>query len=184
MNDSSVHEDYYHNEIFQIILPAFFVCLAMTFTLIVPGLVEEPQLEIQPWLYPSKVSFTKIFQISSVTLNTYPGWSEHRLLLPGRREVRLGKALQGPALVFFWVRHEVCLQVRGIFLVSRSTVYSFLSAETCDSSLVGRFPPYPPNVTINDQLNEDCSCQVGTQVCPANSFSPPPLQKKVSLASL
>ena len=40
----------------EIILPAFFVCLAMVFTLILPALVEEPPLEISPWIYPTKVT--------------------------------------------------------------------------------------------------------------------------------
>ena len=31
-----------------------FVCLAMIFTLILPALVEEPELEISPWIYPTK----------------------------------------------------------------------------------------------------------------------------------
>jgi ATP-binding cassette, subfamily A (ABC1), member 1 len=35
----------------QIILPAVFVCLAFVFTMIMPGLQEEPQLELQPWMY-------------------------------------------------------------------------------------------------------------------------------------
>ena len=52
--------------------------------------------------------------------------------------------------------------------------------DQCDSSLLKGFPPYPGNVTINDDLNEDCTCQVGTQVCPANSFFPPPREKKVN----
>ena len=53
-------------------------------------------------------------------------------------------------------------------------------SDECDFSLLKGFPSYPRNVTINDDLNGDCSCQVGTQVCPANSFLPPPLEKKVS----
>ena len=44
----------------QILLPAFFVCLAMIFTLILPALVEEPPLEISPWIYPTRVSSYKI----------------------------------------------------------------------------------------------------------------------------
>ena len=40
---------------FQILLPAAFVCMAMAFTLILPPLVEEPQLEIDTGIYPGKV---------------------------------------------------------------------------------------------------------------------------------
>ena len=39
----------------EIVMPALFVCLAMTMTLILPGLSEEPSLEISPWIYPTKV---------------------------------------------------------------------------------------------------------------------------------
>ena len=35
-------------------------------------------------------------------------------------------------------------------------------------------PGYLENTKINDLLNKPCSCEVGTQVCPADSFSPPP----------
>ena len=56
----------------------------------------------------------------------------------------------------------------------------YFRSDECDLSLLKGFPSYPRNVTINDDLNEDCSCQVGTQVCPANSFLPLPLEKKVS----
>ena len=54
----------------KILLPAFFVCLAMIFTLILPALVEEPPLEISPWIYPTRVSFqTRIpFKFTSAFL--------------------------------------------------------------------------------------------------------------------
>ena len=39
----------------EIIMPAAFVCLAMCMTLILPGLEEEPALEMSPWIYPTKV---------------------------------------------------------------------------------------------------------------------------------
>ncbi|XP_062865086.1 phospholipid-transporting ATPase ABCA1 [Trichomycterus rosablanca] len=35
----------------QVVLPAFFVCLALIFSLIVPPFVEYPSLELQPWMY-------------------------------------------------------------------------------------------------------------------------------------
>nr|XP_055026150.1 phospholipid-transporting ATPase ABCA1 isoform X1 [Misgurnus anguillicaudatus] len=35
----------------QVVLPAFFVCLALIFSLIVPPFVEYPNLELQPWIY-------------------------------------------------------------------------------------------------------------------------------------
>ena len=41
----------------EIIMPAMFVCLAMTMTLILPGLEEEPALEMNPWIYPTKVKY-------------------------------------------------------------------------------------------------------------------------------
>ena len=40
----------------EIIMPAAFVCLAMCMTLILPGLEEEPALDMSPWIYPTKVS--------------------------------------------------------------------------------------------------------------------------------
>jgi ATP-binding cassette subfamily A (ABC1) protein 1 len=39
----------------QILLPAAFVLLAMIFTLIVPGIYEQPALELQPWMYGDKM---------------------------------------------------------------------------------------------------------------------------------
>ena len=62
-------------------------------------------------------------------------------------------------------------------------MFDFLrSSDTCDMNLhTDKFPAYPLNVTINDALNEDCSCEVGTQVCPAKGFYPTPPQIKVSV---
>ena len=58
----------------------------------------------------------------------------------------------------------------------------FRTRDTCDMNLLkNKFPAYPPNVTINDDLNEDCSCNVGSQVCPVKGFYPAPPQIKVNL---
>ena len=38
---------------------------------------------------------------------------------------------------------------------------------------------YPPNSSANDLLNPPCSCSVGTQICPDNSFYPPVKQRMV-----
>ncbi|MEQ2211244.1 hypothetical protein XENOCAPTIV_014515 [Xenoophorus captivus] len=35
----------------QVVLPAFFVCLSLIFSLIVPPFSEYPSLELQPWIY-------------------------------------------------------------------------------------------------------------------------------------
>ncbi|RXN37775.1 ATP-binding cassette sub-family A member 1-like protein [Labeo rohita] len=35
----------------QVVMPAFFVCLALIFSLIVPPFVEYPSLELQPWIF-------------------------------------------------------------------------------------------------------------------------------------
>ncbi|XP_073763802.1 phospholipid-transporting ATPase ABCA1 isoform X1 [Danio rerio] len=35
----------------QVVMPAFFVCLALIFSLIVPPFNEYPSLELQPWMY-------------------------------------------------------------------------------------------------------------------------------------
>ena len=47
--------------------------------------------------------------------------------------------------------------------------------------ITDKFPGYSFNATINDDLNEACSCQIGTQVCPAKSFYPDPPQIKVAV---
>ena len=39
--------------LFQILLPACFVCLAMLLTLILPALEMEKPLEMHPWNYPT-----------------------------------------------------------------------------------------------------------------------------------
>ena len=56
---------------FQIVLPAFFVSLAMIFTLILPALVEEPELEISPWIYPTKVSTSYSFLLLNILWSTF-----------------------------------------------------------------------------------------------------------------
>ncbi|XP_067284959.1 phospholipid-transporting ATPase ABCA1 [Pseudorasbora parva] len=35
----------------QVVMPAFFVCLALIFSLIVPSFTNYPSLELQPWMY-------------------------------------------------------------------------------------------------------------------------------------
>ena len=57
----------------EIIMPAAFVCLAMCMTLILPGLEEEPDLEISPWIYPTKVPHDQV-------LTLFEGWRKHFVL--------------------------------------------------------------------------------------------------------
>ncbi|GFT33344.1 phospholipid-transporting ATPase ABCA1 [Nephila pilipes] len=44
----------------EIVLPAGFICLALVLALFIPPLVEEPPLELQPWIYgpPNNVFFS------------------------------------------------------------------------------------------------------------------------------
>ena len=68
----------------EIIMPAAFVCLAMCMTLILPGLEEEPALEMSPWIYPTKV-FSPIFLSTTIRvleslILTSSGWREHTFL--------------------------------------------------------------------------------------------------------
>ncbi|KAG8195500.1 hypothetical protein JTE90_010802 [Oedothorax gibbosus] len=44
----------------EIVLPAGFICLALILALFIPPLVEEPPLELQPWLYgpPNNIFFS------------------------------------------------------------------------------------------------------------------------------
>ena len=53
----------------EIIMPAAFVCLAMCMTLILPGLEEEPPLEMSPWIYPTKVFYPKTTILGFKSLN-------------------------------------------------------------------------------------------------------------------
>uniref|UniRef100_A0A3Q1EER0 ATP binding cassette subfamily A member 1 n=1 Tax=Acanthochromis polyacanthus TaxID=80966 RepID=A0A3Q1EER0_9TELE len=43
--------------VFQIVLPAVFVCIALVFSLIVPPFGKYPSLELQPWMYEDQVTF-------------------------------------------------------------------------------------------------------------------------------
>ncbi|XP_046387973.1 ATP-binding cassette sub-family A member 7-like isoform X2 [Ischnura elegans] len=47
---------------FEIVLPAIFVCLALVFTVLQPGLRQEPPLPLSPWLYgpPNYVFFSNV----------------------------------------------------------------------------------------------------------------------------
>ncbi|KAI4890960.1 hypothetical protein NFI96_031544, partial [Prochilodus magdalenae] len=57
----------------QVVLPAFFVCLSLIFSLIVPPFVEYPSLELQPWMYgkPQNTFYSAdgqtVAQVESVT---------------------------------------------------------------------------------------------------------------------
>jgi len=130
----------------EIILPAVFVCLAMIFTLILPALVEEPELEITPWMYPGKGGPNTVFFANDNKRSYWPRRYQDELLSKNGFGTK-------------------CLAK---------------SSDTCDMNLhTDKFPAYPLNVTINDALNEDCSCEVGTQVCPAKGFYPTPPQIKI-----
>uniref|UniRef100_UPI00358FEA38 phospholipid-transporting ATPase ABCA7 isoform X2 n=1 Tax=Myxine glutinosa TaxID=7769 RepID=UPI00358FEA38 len=41
----------------QVVLPAFFVCLALVFTLLIPPFGKYPELELQPWMYGKQRTF-------------------------------------------------------------------------------------------------------------------------------
>uniref|UniRef100_A0A8C2TQN9 P-type phospholipid transporter n=1 Tax=Coturnix japonica TaxID=93934 RepID=A0A8C2TQN9_COTJA len=43
--------------LFQIVLPAVFVCIALMFSLIVPPFGKYPSLELQPWMYNEQYTF-------------------------------------------------------------------------------------------------------------------------------
>ncbi|XP_052003577.1 phospholipid-transporting ATPase ABCA1-like [Xyrauchen texanus] len=66
----------------QVVLPAFFVCLALIFSMIVPPFVEYPSLELQPWMYgaPQNTFFSfdsaGVVQVERVTdaLLSSPGF--------------------------------------------------------------------------------------------------------------
>ncbi|XP_037549875.1 phospholipid-transporting ATPase ABCA1-like [Nematolebias whitei] len=66
----------------QVILPAFFVCLSLIFSLIVPPFADYPSLELQPWMYglPQTTFYSKDLQenveVSKVveTLVNNPGF--------------------------------------------------------------------------------------------------------------
>lgn len=45
--------------VFQIVLPAVFVCIALVFSLIVPPFGVYPSLELQPWMYQEQVTFIR-----------------------------------------------------------------------------------------------------------------------------
>jgi len=123
-----------------------FVCLAMIFTLILPALVEEPELEITPWMYPGKGGPNTVFYANDNKRSYWPRRYKDELF----SENGFGTK---------------CLAK---------------TKDQCEMDLLtDKFPEYSFNVTINDDLNEGCSCQIGTQVCPAKSFSPEPPQIKI-----
>ena len=152
----------------------------MVFTLVTPGLVEEPELEMSPWIYPSKVSSERFKYISynfllfreDPTLSSSLWTMRNPCGGDSTRSSSCLPLVSGPSVS----------QSKDISRINLAQCYHNLHfrSDECDFSLLKGFPSYPRNVTINDDLNGDCSCQVGTQVCPANSFLPPPLEKKVS----
>ena len=120
----------------EILLPAFFVCLALVFSLVLPGLVEEPPLQVSPWLYPTRGGPNTIFY--SKESNPGAPWAARYT-----RQLRSGPG---------WGAR--CGQGVG---------------EVCQAA-----PAPPPRSPVDDSLQPDCSCVVGTQVCPVDSFSPAP----------
>uniref|UniRef100_A0A3B5KYM9 ABC transporter domain-containing protein n=1 Tax=Xiphophorus couchianus TaxID=32473 RepID=A0A3B5KYM9_9TELE len=74
----------------QVVLPAFFVCLSLIFSLIVPPFKEYPSLELQPWMYslPQTTFYSndmsENLEVSKVTetLLNNPGFGTRCILLP------------------------------------------------------------------------------------------------------
>ena len=51
----------------------------------------------------------------------------------------------------------------------------------CDLNITSDFTKYPRDAVVDDSLNPRCSCDIGTQQCPANAFYPPVKEKQVDI---
>lgn len=54
-----VHYNKSHNVVFQIVLPAVFVCIALVFSLIVPPFGKYPSLALDPSMYGEQFTFIR-----------------------------------------------------------------------------------------------------------------------------
>eukprot|EP00094_Tigriopus_californicus_P002639 TCALIF_02551-PA protein Name:"Similar to Abca7 ATP-binding cassette sub-family A member 7 (Rattus norvegicus)" AED:0.06 eAED:0.06 QI:3223/1/1/1/0.88/0.92/28/283/1389 len=131
----------------EVILPAAFVCLAMLFTLILPPLEEQKPLEIHPWIYPSSGEYSlQTFYSNSHPKGDWPRRYEEQLLS------RTGM---------------------GIKCVATNDMESFE-----DTPCAGSRPDltnftYAPGALENMDIKA-CSCDIGTQQCPADASGIPP----------
>lgn len=48
-----------HDVVFQIVLPAVFVCIALVFSLIVPPFGKYPSLALEPGMYGEQFTFIR-----------------------------------------------------------------------------------------------------------------------------
>ncbi|XP_023327394.1 ATP-binding cassette sub-family A member 2 [Eurytemora carolleeae] len=134
----------------EILLPAAFVCLAMGFTMILPPLVEEPEMEMSPWLYPGKGGPNYIYYSNS--LPGYPTDWPNRYTDALLSSDSAGTKCVGP-------NKNKCdsstLQYKNLLL------------------------KYSSNITTDDSKNPPCTCSIGTQICPEGATGPSPPSIKI-----
>ncbi|XP_059473610.1 ATP-binding cassette sub-family A member 7-like isoform X2 [Neocloeon triangulifer] len=127
----------------EIVLPAVFVCLAFVFTMILPGLQEEPPLELHPWMYtePNNM-FLEVQSPDNI-------WTQ-----------RYKNQILGPYGI-------------GTRCVGESTYNCVAPSEIFAEPL--------ENIS---QISPSCSCQRGTQTCPAGAGGPRPQKIKAATGDL
>ncbi|XP_065332368.1 ATP-binding cassette sub-family A member 7-like isoform X3 [Cloeon dipterum] len=127
----------------EIVLPAVFVCLAFVFTMILPGLQEEPPLELHPWMYtePNNI-FLDVHSPSNAWVEKY----KNQILGPYGIGTR-------------------CAGDSTYQCTKPSEMFNY------------------PKKDIPDE-SPSCSCERGTQVCPADAGGPPPQKIKIATGDL
>ncbi|KAK7488493.1 hypothetical protein BaRGS_00020278 [Batillaria attramentaria] len=136
----------------EFLLPAGFVCLAMVFSLIQPALVDMPPLELHPWHYePSKgPSSLYTFYSNDNPTKGHSSQLEKTLLSAPYHGAR-------------------CMD---------PSVYT-ISGYSCLSGGSGSFTAQPSltgNLTVD---SPSCSCDTGSQKCPAGAGGPTPAERYI-----
>ena len=150
----------------------------MIFTLILPALVEEPPLEISPWIYPTRVSFDQINPDTTCTYISRVAKILSSILLKTRTHFGQGNIEMRSFHFEDW--EPSASQSKALHLSLLSFTQSWpRNKGQCDLNITSDFTKYPRDAVVDDSLNPKCSCDIGTQQCPANSFSPPVKEKQV-----
>ncbi|RWS28570.1 ATP-binding cassette sub-family A member 7-like protein [Leptotrombidium deliense] len=139
----------------EIVLPAFFICFSMVFTLILPPVVEEPPLELSPWLYgpPNYIFYTENSQ--EVKPNTASDIYINELL---SRYGIGAKCIDG-----------VKKPKQQKYFHSRLSWSDECSAKPINKTYLS------PKYNISEiQKVVECSCGSGAMKCPAGAEGPEP----------
>ncbi|XP_054718877.1 phospholipid-transporting ATPase ABCA7-like [Uloborus diversus] len=125
----------------EIVMPAGFICLALILAMFIPPLVEEPPLELQPWIYgpPNNVFFSNEDARSPITQKYVESLLSHDGM--GTRCVK-DHPLENLPCEPRYFNKSVLTSTYGTDYSYLETCPCTLGTQLCPESAVGHTPPH------------------------------------------